>query len=628
MQIKRLRVQNYRSARDLTIDFSDLTVVLGANNSGKSTALRALEIFFEAAPKVSDEDFYQREGNDILVTITFSRLVEDEIEQFGSAVIDGQMTIQRVFSTDKDINYQYAALAPVFPGFSEIRNEKSKTKQRSIYSILRQEMTELPAAQNADQVLENLEQWESQHPDRLELQFLRNFFGAPNVANGKLRKKTALSFVPAVADAQEVAGNEKTSPIVKLLTDVSRQIYENREELRGFIDAAQGEFEALTNPENFPQLSGISERLTDSLQRYYANSSLLAEWSGQDGLRVEYPKPTIRIENDGFNTLLANVGHGLQRAALFAVVQYLAETQTTTEGADFAEPQSDIILLVEEPEIYQHPHKQHVISDAFSEIVQVFSQATGIRFQIIFATHSEKFVKMHSFERLRLVRQVDGERWSHSVSSVSLTKCSKYFASLVGRDPMPDEAFAAKLHIFSREVCEGFFADRVVLVEGVTDKAVLEGLFKIKGRSAYGEGVSIISVEGKNKIDKPFYIFSEMGIPTYAIFDSDITKKPRHQRKDFNMLFQKMIGVTQPQEFPAGVFPRFAAFESDLEGYLRDRIGKTYDEIRAGIAEEFGLQVGELSKTPHAMGLLLQKAIDSGTTFPLLDQIVEAIDSL
>lgn len=47
MRISQVRVQGYRCIEDLTIDFDELTALIGTGGVGKSAFLRALEWFFD-----------------------------------------------------------------------------------------------------------------------------------------------------------------------------------------------------------------------------------------------------------------------------------------------------------------------------------------------------------------------------------------------------------------------------------------------------------------------------------------------------------------------------------------------------------------------------------------------------
>ncbi len=214
----------------------------------------------------------------------------------------------------------------------------------------------------------------------------------------------------------------------------------------------------------------------------------------------------------------------------------------------------------------------------------------------------------------------------HSISTLTIRECSAYFGGLLKKDPMPDHAFLAKLHIFSREMCEGFFAQKIILVEGVTDKAIIEGVYQSFGRDNIAEGIVIISADGKTKMDKPFYIFNKLGIPTYAVFDFDANsgeKKPAA-----NKLLQKIGGVEEPVDYPSGCFERCAAFERHLEGYTKEVCGDQWQQTFEIIADDLGLHVSELCKTPQAVSRVVENLRDNGTQFPMFEEIIKKVDEL
>lgn len=58
MVIESMQVKNFRSILEETLTFEQLTALVGTNGSGKSTFLRALELFYGNSPKFDIEDFY------------------------------------------------------------------------------------------------------------------------------------------------------------------------------------------------------------------------------------------------------------------------------------------------------------------------------------------------------------------------------------------------------------------------------------------------------------------------------------------------------------------------------------------------------------------------------------------
>jgi len=615
------------------LDTAPLTALIGGNNVGKSTFLKAIEIFFEAQPKITHEDFCQgHEGEPIEITVRFAKLTPSERAEFGTAVIDGSMTVSRRLSLTEKDSGQYSVQALVFPEFAAVRAEENGTKRRTMYNALLKQIPELGSIESHTEIEAAFSKWEQANLDKLQPEKIRAFFGATNIASGKLRKKTGLHLVPAVRDASVEGSDPRRSPIISLLADIAKQTFENRKETAEFLEKAKQEFEALSDPARIPELAEINDLLSSSIQRFYADSRLAAKWEKSDGITLSFPVPRLEIEHNGIPTELARVGHGLQRAALFAIVQFLAERRAE-DGSDvdnvFNEAASDIIILIEEPEIYQHPAKQLVIFEAFKKIAASFNQQTGIRIQLIYTTHSEKFVRMSDFDIARILRRGDQEaEVSTKVSNLTIEECRRGMAMLhqPPRNPMPLEAFVAKLHIFTREVCEAFFADRIILVEGRTDQAVLEACYASKGRNIHAESIAIVSVDGKTKMDKPAFIFRKLGIPTHIVFDND-AGKPAGERKP-NQLLQRICGVENPIEFPVGANSDYTAVQGDLESYLQARLGAKYNELFEQVVFEFGLNYAEIKKTPAALATLFRKAQEAGISFPLFDEILANTDNL
>jgi len=60
MRLKSLKVKNFRALRDLPIDFSNMTVIIGENDSGKTSIMLALEVFFNAKKLTDPADYFKK----------------------------------------------------------------------------------------------------------------------------------------------------------------------------------------------------------------------------------------------------------------------------------------------------------------------------------------------------------------------------------------------------------------------------------------------------------------------------------------------------------------------------------------------------------------------------------------
>ena len=638
MQIKRAHIKNFRGIQEVDVNFDNVTALLGSNNAGKSTILKALEIFFESAPKIYPEDHFQGiDSQNIEITVCFHRFTPEERREFTTAIVYDEMIVTRHLSSSSRTSGRYSARKLCNPDFEDVRSDTNGNQRRRKYRYLRQSYSDLPEISYHTEIEEHLDAWEANNLDKLEVRDGGDFFGATNVANGKLRKKTSLNLVPAVRDIGAEGADPKQSSLISLLDEITRQTFENRREMQDFLQRTKEEFQKLADPDKIPELSQINSFLNRTLQNIYPDSQLEAEWEISKDPQFQYPTPRVMVNHSGMTTNLARVGHGLQRASLFSIVRFLAERPPLLDeqGAneEFSEAASDIILLIEEPEIFQHPTKQFVISEALKQIVAGFNKRTGIRVQVVYTTHSEKFVAMKDFDKIRIVRNTRNEEGAilNFVRSTSIDQYAQGIANLLEppREPMPDDAFIAKLHIFSREVCEGFFAEKVILVEGVTDKAVVEALFQTKGRDNRQESIPVISVEGKTKMDKPAYIFNNLGIPTYTIFDNDAFKRENKRSPGTNKILQRLWGETDPKDYPEGVYGNYCALPGDLESCLKKSMGQeNFDRVFNEIQSFYNLRRDELTKNPEVMRQILLQAYQAEGDLQFFDNLIAAIDAL
>lgn len=631
MQIKTVTVENFGCLERASMDFSAFTVLIGPNNAGKSTFLLAIDKFFSTAPKIEKRNFFRHdETRTISISIVFSNLTPEERVEFGNAVIDGTMRVTRQFGGELGTAGVFSVDALSLPEFQAFREEPNGTTRRTIYAELRREFG-LPSASGTgmDDALSN---WEAEHPGQLKPTRTRGFFGAPNVAVGKLRKKTAIRFIPASTQISSETDGPK-SPLIELLADIRRQTLENQSEYVELVRNANDQIRSFVEKREDGGLASISTRINSLLKGYYADTEFSAELPPPTDIAVAFPPPAVTVRHRAIQGSVDHVGHGLQRAILFSVVQYLAEHFSAASAGssvqEFLEPVSDIILLIEEPEIYQHPQKQRIIKSVLEGISNAFDKNTGIRVQVAICTHSEKFVGIRNISAIRLVRTAYMEdNYTTSVTTLGMEEFRDgiYIARGRAGPKMAIETFAASLHVFSDAISEGFFADKVIIVEGVDDAAVIEGTYRSLDRNPQAEGISIIQCDGKTKLDKPFFAFGRFGMKVFCVFDND-----RHQktpRIDYNKLLQAIAGIETPTDAPAGVFRNFAAVEGNLEAYIKERCGDQYQSMREKVAESFAMQTSDIGKSPVLVSSLLSIARAAGITFPLFEEIVANVDKL
>ena len=99
MKFTKLVIQNFRSCKAVEINVGSMHAIVGANNAGKSTILRALDFLFNASVRgLNEESFWNKDvAAEIRVEAVFADLTAKETEQLGPYLRDdGSFHMARV----------------------------------------------------------------------------------------------------------------------------------------------------------------------------------------------------------------------------------------------------------------------------------------------------------------------------------------------------------------------------------------------------------------------------------------------------------------------------------------------------------------------------------------------------
>jgi predicted ATP-dependent endonuclease of OLD family len=190
---------------------------------------------------------------------------------------------------------------------------------------------------------------------------------------------------------------------------------------------------------------------------------------------------------------------------------------------------------------------------------------------------------------------------------------------------------------------EGFFADVVILVEGEDDRAAILGMAHVNNQDLEAMGFAVIPCMGKTNIDRPYLIFSELGIPVYIIWDNDsgngvtegscITCRRLLDKKAnpiVNHRLLRLIGSNKIEDWPCFVQEKAACFEKDLESTLKREIGnELYDSLIRRYQDEFSIsEKKNAQKNPVIIMNIIKSAKEQGKSCITLETIVQKIWAL
>lgn len=223
----------------------------------------------------------------------------------------------------------------------------------------------------------------------------------------------------------------------------------------------------------------------------------------------------------------AHIGHGAIRTTIFSLLlmRDIAEEFVRIDG------RKDYLVLFEEPELFLYPK---VIRELRELIYKV--SAGNTPYQVLCASHSPSMIDISKLKSsiVRLVKSNDVTQL-HQVSDQFLKTIS---------GAQTDADFKQEMYEvlrFNPYICEAFYADEVILVEGPTEEIILRAYLQEVPQVKF---FFILNCGTVNNI--PFYqkVLSRFSISYSVICDTDkanIIKHDKNGNPQFDSGIQKSI---------------------------------------------------------------------------------------
>jgi energy-coupling factor transporter ATP-binding protein EcfA2 len=632
MKIKSIRIQNFRSFQDETIALNPHSCFVGPNGAGKSSVLSALNVFFREQTdsttdmaKLTDEDYFLKNtAEPVRITVTFDDLSEQAQQELVAYVRQGELVVaaEAVFDPETrvgNVHYfgQRLGLDAFRAFFEQEKTGALAPELKDVYSALREQFPDLPAAGSKAANIAALHSFESEHTELCVLiRSEDNFYGVNST--GKLAQFVQWVFVPAVKNAGEEAQEAKNTALGKLIARAVRSRTNFATELETLKTETLERYQGLLR-DNEASLKELSDSLQRRLEDWaHPDVRLGIEWQFDSAKSVVLQPPLagIKTGEGDFLGSLARMGHGLQRSYLLALLQELADSE--------ADDAPTLILGCEEPELYQHPPQARHLAEVLREL------ATGNN-QILVTTHSPLFVSGDGFENVRLVRR-SGANGSTEVRSLTFSGLCECIRDATGKDPeKPTEGLVAKIHqALQPGIAEMFFTKVAVLVEGLEDVAYITTELHLADLWTEFRrlGCHIIPVNGKDRLIQPLAIAVVTEMPVFVVFDADSdTEREDHREKHErdNRALQTLLGVN-PDPFPAAdVFgPNYVIWRTSLTQVVKEDFGDAYDRLTEAARQHYA-QEGGLEKNELFIADWISAARDEGLSSPASTRLCEAI---
>ena len=514
MHVHSLHIKNFRRLKDIRIDLAaDISIFVGANNSGKTSTSQAVQLFLAASrERFSVHDFNadtwaaidafgdQIEGAKLpTISLEIWFHVEDPdlhrvVDLLPSLSWKGSLAGIRIEFAASDevalITRFHAARAlakanskPSVDGRGEY-HPPPRTLREYLDINLRHEF------ELRYYVLDHarFDAAMTPQPDYVPLQLTtERGRGGKDIIASLLR----VDFLSAQRHLSDAAGGSRAEDLSRCL---SRFYARNLEKRASDYDAARAlsDSEAMLNDHLARVFEPTLNRLSELGYPGLTNPRLLIKsalnpatiMSSQDGARVHYAlgTPTQGVEPPTLPDRYNGLGF---KNLIYMVVELL---DLHAQWLDIEEERPALhLIFIEEPEAHLHAQLQQVFIRKVLDILAIDgADAPYYRSQVIVTTHSPHILYERGFQPIRYFRRSQDAAGQSS----DVLNLSAFYATT--ENPTRDflERYLKLTH------CDLFFADAAVLVEGNVERLVLPLMIEKAAPRLKSAYLSILEIGG------------------------------------------------------------------------------------------------------------------------------------
>lgn len=546
MKIFKIQVENFRLLKSFSIDLEDeLSLVIGKNNTGKTSILSVLEKFLNQSErnKFYFDDFNIDFKKELKELIEGELIAEDGYQDKGIKMrVFIQYTencnlenVSRVMmDLDPDNNYivlgfeyllsyaKYVELKTDYREFSarqaEKQREDAEYKQKTFYDLLRKRHT------NYFKIYIKSIEIDKNTQAVNEANFI-------DLREESINIKDIINF-KYISARREVANKD----VDKTLSSQTSKIYEKteidaeqQEAIEEFQDKLSDTDGKLTEIYNGKLFNKIIKKISDfgGIRPNESEIEIISNLQHRELLSGNTTVVYRHDENDQLPEHYNGLGYMNLICMIFEIEILVQEFKREKDK----KPADINLLFIEEPEAHTHPQMQYVfiknIKDLLKEGIQ---REDGERrdLQYIISSHSSHIVADSDFDDIKYLKKEN----SNSVIAKNLKDLKKEYDA-----GTTQYQFLTQYLTISR--AEIFFAEKAVLIEGDTERMLIPTMMKkidieeaVKHEAAgtkddylplLSQNISIVEVGAYSQIFDQFIDF--LGIRTLVITDLDATKE-------------------------------------------------------------------------------------------------------
>lgn len=525
MKIKKITIQNYRLLQDFKIDIEDeLSLVIGKNNTGKTSLLSILEKFL-----ISEKNNFSFDDINISCQENIVNTINNN-EYYSGTSLGIEMKIYIEYDEEDNLENISSFMLNLDPdsrivilGFSyKISFEQSEQIKKDYNVFIKQE-------QNQDKEQKSLFYYLGKN-HKLYFKLYRTAHEHGDLKNFIIVEKKQIDKLinfKRINAKREVKNSDITdNKTNKTLSKLSSEYYEK-----------------LTNKDvQHQSAEELKSKLSDtdkSLNKIYDSlfKSVISKIKKFGGVKEDESVIKIISQLEEKNILRENTSvvyshsnknlpedyNGLGYMNLIAMIFEIEVILNDFKKRNIQlERPSDInLFFIEEPEAHTHPQMQYVFIKNIKTILQDESKGgkdgIAIQLQTIITTHSPQVVaESDSFDDIKYFLRIN--------ENAVIAKNLRELKAEYGDTPKHYQFLKQYLTLTKAEL---FFADKAILIEGDTERILLPTIMKKLDKGGMhndiipllSQNITIIEVGAYSQIFEKFIDF--IGIKSLIITDID-----------------------------------------------------------------------------------------------------------
>lgn len=532
MKLEYFYVKGFRRIKESKILCGDATFLIGENNIGKSSILKAMEHFFSDGVKLSDQDFFMiaETGFQVEEIIFEAKFIELPSEANTWRGFKGRVIKETINETEVNTIYY----RKIFNRNGSLKREM-KTFSKSLkegFATCRN-LNEFIAAGIEEQIIDEifLDYDKSKNltgKEKEKLELISELWEVDETSNDWANNPSGIEgniiirlpkylLIPAEHKKGEIDDSNGTlqKTMRELFEDV-RDSSENYKEAQKYLNLLAEELDPSDEDKEFGKML---RDLNNIIGGIFADTQI------HIGTNLSDPssaiKPSFEIEmSSNVRTKPERQGMGSLRSTVFALLRYRENfvERKRAEGVELR----PIIIGFEEPEMYLHPNAAALMRDKIYELA--------------ISSHSKIICTTHSPYMIDLSRKIDEAEYPKQVLNLFKLELDDVLNALVCKsiafnttkayiDLQSDEKdFVKFLLRLDDHIAKIFFCRKVIIVEGDTEelliKETIERLTPAR-RKMFLASYQIVKARGKATIISLVKYLRALTIDPFVIHDHD-----------------------------------------------------------------------------------------------------------